>query len=250
MGAYVLAPAPIKIERADQSTTGPASNLTKDHPAKVWRSSSATSASIDISGDSRVIDTIALVGSNLAFSDVMFVRFADTLAGLDAAAPISVPGYTGNKSDRISTKTIISFPAQSFRFIRVTVLSSSPKVFEAQRLVVGRAVRCSGLDYDAKFSVEDNSPAVAGVNYQEFRAYKRLPSWRATITVESDDAYYDEWMPFFTEVGTSLPLLFVPDDESPRQNSIIFGRITAKAEGTSEGVDYWSIILAVTAVSP
>lgn len=251
MGAFVLAPLPFTAVSTAQVATAPPANLAVDHPARVWRSANATAATIDIQGGGQAIDTIALIGGNLGPSDTMVVRFAATQAGLDSASPvITVPGYTGSKSATVTSKTIARFASRAFQFVRITVTSPSAKVFEAQRLVVGRAVTCSGLDYDAKMGVDDNSPATTGVNYSTYRRYSRLPGWRFTVTIENDDAWYDEWLPSLTEVGQSSPLLFVPDDENPRQNAIIFGRITARGEGTAEGVNWWSLALAVTAIAP
>lgn len=244
MTAIVCRPLPFTVgANSGWLSTNPVSNLNIDPHGMVARSS-GNSASFTVNlGSTQVIDTVALIGSNLPASATVAISGPGFNFG-------SVPAFYGTKDASTTTKTIVQFGSQATASVTITITSNAP--IEVQRLVIGKRVETIGIDLNTEQTFEDTSVVSSGPGYTTVEEYNVLTGWKVKMSLISNTKWREEFFPFFSRVGLKKAVLFVPvaDDPSRFQHEAVFGRIVTQAKGEVSSSDNWIASFSITSLAP
>lgn len=260
--AIIARPYPLVSVVANQRSSAPASNAGKDVPGLVWRSADLNTvfATFDL-GESREVDVIALIGTNLRANDTVAVRFGSEVDGSGiitaSTGTTTSRAFDGEVPDGSKAKAIIKLDAAfTGRYVRIEITSNdNPDGYvEVQRVVLGKALGLTGLagvDMSAEQTFVDQSVAYSGDGYTTFDDYPTLMQWNVTISFIEDSDWRNSWFGFMQRVGKSRAFLFVPDSDHPEQwqTEAVFGRIVTDAKATVQGFGIRKCELTVRSIS-
>lgn len=258
MGALFLRGLPFVSVSGSASINAPISNLNLDEPGLVWRSSSLTSVFfiVDLGTATLSYDIVSLVGINLRSTDTIQIRTGATSTGIGAYAGTVKAAYSGTVPSNLTGKAIYQLGAlRSERYMRIDITATGhPDGYvQAQRLVVGKAIETLGVDYDAEQTIFDPTVVTSAGGYDVFEgeAAARI-RWKFSIGFVAASSWRDDWVNFLAGVGKRIPVLFVPNMETPAsyQTDAIYGRIRNDPLAKSSGYAIRSIELVIESLGP
>lgn len=254
MSALFVRPEAFTVTAATQSTLQPASNLNIDHAGLIWAMPSAAgTATITVQGSGQLIDTIALIGSNLAPSDTIKYRVGTDTTTLNAASySVAQAAYTGaTVAAPFTTKSVIKLASPvAFNLIQISLTMAVAKIVTAQRLVVGKAISTMGIEMNAESGVLSRSQAISGPGWASTQTFGNVPTWKAKCSFISGTSWRSEWLPFLMNVGIDFGFLFVPNDADMHPHDVMFGTMDSAGKGQIPGWDAWAIEMNITAKAP
>ncbi|MDF0540743.1 hypothetical protein PX699_00170 [Sphingobium sp. H39-3-25] len=258
MTALFCLPAPLTAIAGNESTPlRPISNLNRNESGMVWRSVGLTNVYIVVQV-AQPWDTIALIGSNLRSSDTIRIRSGST-ADNTVLSPSydsgQIAAWSGVKADNATAKTVVDAgQVRAGQFIRIDFqVAGHPDGFaQAQRLIIGQALRHEGINVDAEFTIVDQSPSYSGPNWIAYDEYPPLSQWKVKIDWISQADFITIWQPFLQGIGVTKPFLFVPvmGDTARYQVEAVFGSMTASVAPKHPSFNLWNIEFTQRALAP
>lgn len=243
MSTLFLPPIPFTVLAQSGGVT-PTSYLLNDEKGLVWRTANLTGNYITAQLDGSVIDTVAIVGSNLIAGNTVRFRLGNTQAAVEGSSAaidvtIGLAAGTADTNQALLFHKLTTPAAHGFLRIDFTAASNPDTFLEFSRLVVGKSVICDGVSAGVEFGYDNQT-----VSSLDREATK--PMWKFTVSGFTEATYWSLWHPLLKVLGDKRGFLFIPDLQSDYlQQQALFCYVTSTSKGSATNSDYYMIDIQV-----
>lgn len=255
--SYFVEPLTLTLHTAAaEEANAPTANLLNDEPGMMWRSTTLSTAFVVQTAGS--VDCVALLYSNLRATDTVRVRAANSAAAC-TSAPLydstATVAFSGTKANPFRTKTIFELPSVvAYTHWRFDIVGTSHPAgyIEASRVIVGKRYDTTkDMNYSCEQTVTDTGVLYSGPGFSDADEYLKLPGWKASFSYIPMTTWRDTLYPFFMRVGSSKPVMFVPEPAAPTtwQQEVVYGRLQGGPSGQCLYYDGWYSEIAITALT-
>lgn len=247
--AILCKPLPFTFgEIGSQTTVGPAVNLSSDFLGRCWRTTGSSWVVIDL-GSSQVIDTVALLATNLLNTDAVRVRSSNTSGHLTGASPsgpfacdIDLGGHASPEAANRLHRSVMARPASiNARYWRIDV-STGLTNFSAGRLVIGKSMQASdNFDYGWNFQVLDlGSTDTTPLGIEDSQLGAKVLAYQWTWSWLTEQEARGPLLDILAYAGTTRPVFFCFDPAATDlHNALAFGRIVERVQGVNYAANTW-----------
>ncbi len=250
---FLLTSNPLFYESTGvQLASSPVENLTNDNMDMEWGSLGLNDVYF-VLRNVGAVDTVAVLFSNLRPGDTLRVRAANSVSAT-LSAPLwdsgAIPAVVGTLAAPYTAKTLIDVPkgtqATYWRFDFSSPSNPDGQV-KASRVVMGeRLVIGSGIDYEWKKGVIDDSIINTAPNYEDVQEFPSRPMVEAELSMMSEDDF-NALDGFMMRVGVKRPVLFAPEPDNldSVQAWTVYGRMKNQYKGMNAYHKLWESDLEV-----